>query len=140
MDFEELEAGLMGSDSIPAVGDGSHGDLGDVKPKGIDGVVEMNMSGSTKMGFGKDWQDRYMKVDTRNLELCIYKSKGEPVCMQIVKLINFSDVSVYAKRGGDKKRFTIKTVDDKILKFRVKTDKQGEHWVRTLTQWRIMPS
>jgi hypothetical protein len=76
-----------------------------------------------------------VKVDTYNLELCIYKSKGEPVCMQIVKLINLSDVASYSKRGGDKKRFTIKTVDDKVLKFRVKTDTQGEHWVRTLTQW-----
>lgn len=135
MNFEELEAGLVATDSIPAVGEGVNGNLGDVKPKGIDGVVEMNMSGSTKAGFGKDWQERYVKVDTYNLELCIYKSKGEPVCMQIVKLINLSDVASYSKRGGDKKRFTIKTVDDKVLKFRVKTDTQGEHWVRTLTQW-----
>ena len=132
MTFESLEAGLQ--DNIPSRSNG--GNLGDVKPKVIDGVVEMNQGATTKLGFGKDWQPRYMKIDGRNLELCIYKSKEDPVCMHIIKLINLSDVAKPGKRGGDKKRFEVKTVDDKHYKFRVASEIMGDQWINTLNEWK----
>ena len=112
------------------------GELGtDVKPEVRDGSVEMTNTASSKWG-GKDWKKRYMKIDGRTGEVCIYNHKDDGMCIHILKCANLQTVAPYNKRGGDGKRFNMTTVNDETFKFRCATDAEGVAWVTSLNDWK----
>lgn len=126
-----LEAGVD-SDDIPS----SAGNIGDVKPATRMGYVEMNTAPSTSMLGKKDWKRRYMRIDARTGEVCIYNSKEDAHCIHIIKCMNIQNAAPYSKRGGDRKRFNLTTVGDETFKFQCSTEAEGDNWVTSLNDWK----
>ena len=126
-----LEAGLDGDD-IPA----SAGNIGDVKPATRMGYVEMNSAPGSSLFGKKDWNRRYMRIDARTGEVCIFNSKDDAHCIHIIKCMNIQSVALYSKRGGDNKRFNLTTISDETFKFQCSTEAEGKGWVQSLNDWK----
>ena len=128
--LEGLEAGLDDIPLSPSTG------LGEEKPPVRMGYVEMNTSNSMASFGKKDWKRRYMKIDTRTGELCIYNSQEDDMCIHIIKCMNIQSVETYNKRGGDRKRFNVSTISDETFKFQCASAAEGDGWVNSLNDWK----
>lgn len=107
----------------------------DDKPEMLEGWVEKKGGGRVKMG--SDWQRRYMRIDEKHQCLSYYKSSapGEsPAGMIDLKIVK--DITPYEKAGAaDFSRFNI-DLEDKVYKFKVNSQSEGQRWVDGLNEWR----